>query len=334
MAVIPEAVRETETSRRIEAAGLKRVYQGKVRDTYKHPRDPRKLVVVATDRISIFDVVLPTPVPQKGAVLTALTHFWLTCVLANFRHHLLTFPFDRAEMVHSALPVKQTLVVWKLPIVPFEMIFRGHIGGSVWVQYQETGMVAGRLLPPDLAKWQQLDFPIFTPSTKAEEGHDANITVQEFFENTEGFGERAASALQEAYELAYAYARRMGILILDTKFEIGLRPGGQVVIADEVLTPDSSRFTTMEDLEKALKEGRDPVFYDKEPVRNWGRTVDTPAGRGINLLDPKNPEHLAFVASLEVPREIMEQTTERYLDIFQRLTGMSLEQYQKERMGL
>lgn len=334
MAQIPQAVRESEISGRMRRAGFTRVHQGKVRDTYAHPTSPDQLVVVATDRLSIFDFVLPVLVPRKGEVLTALTHHWLrhAPLVPPGSHHLTVSQELAGEF--PGMPAERVSMVRRLEMLPFEMIFRGHIGGSVWTRYQETSVVAGKTLPSGLTKWQKLERPIFTPSTKADVGHDVNITVEEFLDQAGEAALAAVQMLEEAYLAAYERAREAGILILDTKFEVGRNGSGDWVIGDEVLTPDSSRFTTVEDFEEALNEGRDPMFYDKETVRNWGRTVETPWGMGLNALKPENSEHLAFVAALEVPPEVVEDTTSRYQDIFWRLTGMPLERYQREVMGV
>jgi len=337
MATIPDGVAESETSRVLARAGLKRIHQGKIRDTWSLDSENVLRLVVATDRMSIFDFVLPVLVPQKGEVLTALTQFWLSGPLKEFTHHLVgAVKNPSVNMVHDLkalipdLPLARCLVVRTVEIPPFEMIFRHHLGGSVWKAYRETGVVAGQRLPPGLQKWAFLPDPLFTPSTKAQEGHDVNITVDQYLEAMGERGSRAIRMFMDAYVRAYQYAKERGILILDTKFE------GLDVIADEVLTPDSSRFTTVEDFETTIREGRDPVFYDKEPVREWGRTVRTPWGIGLNNdnLDPANPEHLQFVAEIQVPNEVVLAAMQRCLQIFSMLTGLRLEEYQQSNIGI
>lgn len=324
MTRIPSGVVQDPTTAELLRRGFVLVNQGKVRDTTALDRASSILQVVATNRISIFDFVLPALVDRKGEVLAALTHFWLTNVLADFPHHLLPIWDYRSQ----ALPFN-VLHVRRVSIDPWEMIFRGHIGGSVWAQYQETGMVAGHKLTPGLQKWQRLfPEPIFTPSTKEAEGHDRNVTIEEYRAAMGTRGDQMVRLFGDAYKISYKYAAERGILILDTKFE-----GGQGIMADEVLTPDSSRFTTVEDFDTAMREHRDPVFWDKELVRNWGRTVMTPRGtKGINTLNPLDEEDLAFVASLKVPPEIIAETTERYLAIFSMLVGISLGEYQQKEM--
>lgn len=335
MAVLPVSVAESETSRTLVRAGLTRIHQGKVRDTWGLDPGGALRLVVATDRISIFDLVLPVLVPRKGEVLTALTHFWLSGPLKDFPHHLVRSEENpKLNMVHDVrevipdLPRERCLVVQTVEIPPFEMTFRHHIGGSVWRAYEDHGVVAGHKLPPGLKRWQFLESPLFTPSTKAQKGHDVNVTVEAYLEVMGERGMRAIRMFMHAYTTAYEYAKERGILILDTKFE------GLDVIADEVLTPDSSRFTTVEDFAAAMEVGRDPVFFDKEPVREFGRSVDTPWGKGIQRLDPTDLQHLSFVASLTIPDAVVSATTARYLDIFQRVVGISLSEYQRTEMGI
>jgi phosphoribosylaminoimidazole-succinocarboxamide synthase len=348
MAQIPKNLPQDAWSEYLEKFGLKLVSRGKVRDTWR--LTDAYLLMIATDRISIFDFVLNTSIPKKGEVLTALTHFWLTEVLSDFDHHLAysdacqdfcvaaDLRDDEFEGISLPnLPVERCLVIKDLSkmMYIFEMIFRYHIGGSVYKKYLKTSTAGGQKLPPNLPKWSKLNSPIFTPSTKEEVGHDVNVDVDYFFAEMEKLGrldeaKRVVENLTAAYTKAYAYAEKLGILILDTKFEIAA-----MILADEIVTPDSSRFCTKEDWEKAMTEGRDPNFLDKQPVRDWGATIETPFGvTGINKLDSKNPEHVAFVHNVEVPQETIKQCTERYLKIFEMLTKQTLAQYQENRMGV
>ncbi len=324
--------------------------QGKVRDTYRHPTDPDKLVVVATDRLSMFDHVMPWPVSRKGEALTATTYFWLTEVCSSLPNHLVQVDMaiggsaheEEVNAVHELVqdfpdvPLERTLVVRKLDIMPYELIFRAHLGGSVWKQYQGTGRVAGVALPSGMVKWQELDEPLFTPSTKAETGHDVNITQEQFFDETGERGHAAVKLALLAYQKARQHALRHGIAILDTKFEVGIDELGEVVLADEVLTPDSSRYTTVEGLMQALRDRTDPPFHDKEPVREWGKQVATPFNStdgfpivGINNLDPMDEEHVAFIQGLPAPKEVISECTNRYLNIFMAISGSSVDAYQK-----
>jgi phosphoribosylaminoimidazole-succinocarboxamide synthase len=346
---IPASVAECDTSRMLTEIGYTRVHQGKVRDTFD-PGDPSLLVTVATDRVSIFDFVLPCIIPQKGEVLTALTHFWLTSgVLKQIRHQLrneatistgsLIAKVPKPKNAHLARILVVSNLKYSSPaargpvekLLPYELIFRGHLGGSVYKDYWDQGKVAGQRLPVGLPKWAMLPGPLFTPSTKEETGHDRNITIQEFTDGLGGpdAGESVTDYYSGIYAQAYLYAFRRGIVLLDTKFE-----GGKSTVADEVLTPDCSRYTTVEEYWTAMREGRDPAFYDKQLVREWGYTVKTPFGLPLNKLDPTAEAHLDFVDSLTVPEEIVTETSLRYQEIFFKLTGMKLDCYQRERMGL
>lgn len=323
--------------------GLTRTHRGKVRDTYTYQGNPNQIVVVSTDRLSIFDIVLNTLVEDKGEVLSALTHFWLTVILAKYPNHLIrSIHMPRVNRVRDLFEnfespnayreiLVRSLLVQRVDMLPYEFIFRRHLGGSVWRSYEETGKVAGIQLPKGLQKWQELDEALFTPSTKAVEGHDENITQEQFFDKTGEIGRKAVQMLLEVYQIAYHFAKSRGILILDTKFEVGINPlSGEIVLADEVLTPDSSRFTSVEEYKDAMSRGVDPTFYDKEPVREWGRTVEAPFGvTGLQNLKPLNPEHLAFVDTLEVPFSVVTQATRRYKSIFEMITGEYLDKYQE-----
>jgi len=347
---IPMNFREDYLSEYLRKNGLERISQGKVRDTYYLDED--RLLVVASDRISVFDFVLNTLIPKKGEVLTALTHFWLTKIIP-FENHLIPSRWKEIDFTENAaadlkedgllqLPLERCLVVRNLAgkMYPFEMIYRHHIGGSVFKKYQKTGIAGGHQLPLGLPKWSKLDAPIFTPSTKEDVGHDVNVDANYFFAEMEKAGLSAeatemVSMLARAYAMAYEYAEERGILILDTKFEVA---GG--IIADEILTPDSSRFALKIDWEQALAEGRDPKFHDKQPVRDAMAKVVTPFLDdkdqpiiGINNLNPENEEHVAFVHSLEIPDDVIAGTTERYLKIFEMITGTSLEDYQLDELG-
>lgn len=347
MKKIPENLLTDELSEYLSVCRLRFLSQGKVRDTWQLEKN--RLLVVATDRISIFDFVLNALIPKKGEVLNALTHFWSRTLGKEFSTHLISsknFPAFNAVLDlwkdFPGLPLTRCLVVKNLSgrLYPFEMIYRHHIGGSVFKDYQKTGKAGGHELPPNLPKWSKLEKPIFTPSTKEDVGHDVNVDAAYFFQEMGKMGLSQEAYLVDglltrAYMTAYALAEKRGILILDTKFEVA----GPIIV-DEILTPDSSRFALKSDWELAMKEGRDPYFHDKQPVRDWGAKIPTPfvdgEGRpliGLNKLDPKNPEHVEFVHGLEVPQEIIESTTERYLGIFEKLTGQELLAYQGDKMG-
>lgn len=340
MAKIPDKIKQAALVQLLVKAG-KLNGQGKVRDSYKLTIKGKEfLLLVASDRISIFDFVLPALVPHKGEVLTALTNFWLTSVLEGYPHHLVdsekfelrNMAYDLSRGMYPDIDPARSLLVKIANIPPYEMIYRRHLGGSVFKKYQETGVVAGKTFPPNLPKWSRLDEALFTPSTKADEGHDINISQEQYYLGMEGLGQKAEGKasvkfFSKVYNDAYEYAAERGILILDTKFE------GLNMLADEVLTPDSSRFTTDKDWQLAIKEGRDPIFQDKEPVRIWGKLIETPFGvTGIQKLNPDEDAHVEFVHSLTVPAEIINEATRRYQGIFTKLTGYGLEVYQKEFM--
>lgn len=277
--------------------------RGKVRDVYDLGD---RLVIVATDRISAFDWVLPTGIPDKGRVLTGLTLFWLeTLAVAN---HLLSA--DVLQMpapfaAQSRLLAGRTMLVRKTEVVPIECVARGYLAGSGWKEYRTTGRICGLALPSDLQESQQLPEPIFTPATKAESGHDENITFEQMTTVTgaDAAGELRARTLS-CYRRAADFARARGILIADTKFEWGRLPGGELILIDEVLTPDSSRFWPL----ASYQVGKTPPSFDKQFVRDWLETT----GWDKNSPPPALPE--AVVA----------RTREKYLEAYERLVGRPL----------
>ena len=338
-AKIPIAVKETELSLYLLRKMMMLTYRGKTRDMYALLKN---FLIVATDRISIFDFVLNALIPYKGEVLTAMVHFWLNTVLKDFPNHLVfsnKYPSQNAAMdllsQFPSLDLKRSLVVKAVDILPYEFIFRHHLGGSVFKGYQRTGTAGGQKLPPNLPKWSRLMVPLFTPSTKEESGHDENINASSFLDNHGEEGRELVGMLQRAYERVYAFAKERGILVLDTKLEADFG-----IIADEVFTPDSSRFCDEKDWEQAMRDGREPNFLDKQVVRQWGEKIITPFTKegenitGLKGLDPENKEHVEWVHQLKLPEEIIAETTRRYLEIFERLTGKSLPEYQKFNMGI
>jgi len=338
MAVIPQQLKTNQANEALSKTSHQLLYQGKVRDTWRFVL--QYLLVVASDRISIFDFVLNALIPQKGEYLTALTHFWLTDVLKDHPNHLIQLTanpningINKFRDSIPGLPIERCLLIQDLTdlLVPFELIFRLHIGGSVYNEYLKTGMAGGHTLTPDLPQWSKLDSPIFTPSTKEESGHDVNITAEECLEKMGENSQTLVRTLTTMFADAYRFAEQRGILILDTKFEASSRP---LMIADEVLTPDSSRFVDADDWKRAMAEGRSPEFFDKQPVRDWGAAQDTPKGQGIKNLDPENPDDIAFVHGLKVPQLVISAAVERNKIILMRLTGLTLKQYQKDAMGI
>lgn len=322
----------------LEKAGFKLTYSGKVRDMFSIPYAGWEdwLLMVARDSISINDFVLGRLIPRKGEVLTALTHFWLTQVLADFPHHLHPDPTAVRELVRlgAPVPVTRVLVVRRLQMEPIEFVFRGYLGGSAWDEYEQFGTIVG--IPdtgPKYEKWARLNPAIFTPATKALEGHDENITrarcVELIGEEKTAYSE---DLFGRAYLAAHSYAVEHGLILLDTKFEAGAASDGMLMIGDEVLTPDSSRFTDHHSWQLTKINGGDPVSFDKQFVREWGKKVKTPWGIGIKSLNPTKPEHVAFVHSVPVPDEVVKGTQERYFDLLRRLTMGSLDDYQHAHM--
>jgi len=277
--------------------------RGKVRDIYE--LDAGHLLIVTTDRLSAFDVVLPQPIPGKGEVLTRVSNFWFGRTRAIIPNHLSDRPLSDAipDAAQRAALGDRALIVRKLRPLPVEAIVRGYLIGSGWKDYQKTGAVCGIALPAGLRMADQLPEPIYTPSTKAEIGeHDQNIS----FEQTVGLlGPELATQVRDAalriYAESAAYARERGIIIADTKFEFGLDGAGRLHLIDEVLTPDSSRFWPADQ----YLPGSSPPSFDKQYVRDYLETLDwdkTPPGPML-------------------PDEVVRRTAEKYREAEQRLTG-------------
>jgi len=336
---IPPQVAETELTRTILDAGLELLYQGKVRDTFALPGHPELLLQWATNRISIFDFVLGTLIPHKGAVLTALTHFWLTSRKLQDLHdcnHLVAAGAGIDRYLPESLrgiPSLQSnaLVVRRIEMLPIEGVVRGYLTGSGLASYERDGMVCGHTLPPGLHDGSRLPEPIFTPSTKAEEGHDEHVdymTVRKHFPRLEPLCLRL-------YSQAAAYAEERELILADTKFECGWGVPCELWVGDEVLTPDSSRFWDVGDWEVSQGEEKSPQGYDKQFVREEGKRVETPFGvTGINQLSPEVPEHPIWVGGVPIPDEVVDHTTGLYRELVLRLTGMSLENYQHQELGI
>jgi phosphoribosylaminoimidazole-succinocarboxamide synthase len=274
--------------------------RGKVRDVYDLGD---RLLIVATDRISAFDWVLPDGIPDKGRVLTALTLFWLRTL--NVPNHLLsTDPTDAGPLVsaHAAELAGRSMLVRKTTVVPIECVVRGYLAGSGWKEYQATGQVCGVPLPPGLRLAERLPTPIFTPATKEETGHDVNIS---FAQMTTLIGAARADELRrrslELYTAAAAVAEPRGVLLADTKFEWGTLSDGTAILIDEVLTPDSSRFWPAAD----YTPGRNPPSFDKQFVRDWLETT---------AWDKNSPPPA-------LPAEVIVATADKYREAFTRLTG-------------
>jgi phosphoribosylaminoimidazole-succinocarboxamide synthase len=292
------------------------VRRGKVRDVYDVGDD--RLLIVATDRISAFDVVLAQPIPDKGMVLTQLTAWWLARLGDSGPNHLLSA--DPDAIVDAAPDLAATRDVWggramlvrRTEVVPIECVVRGYISGSAWKEYRTAGTLAGEPLPDGLIESQRLDPPIFSPSTKAEEGHDENIT---FARMKDEVGVELAEELKRRSLAIYGRGRDVaetaGIILADTKFEFGRRPDGTLLLIDEVLTPDSSRFWPGE----TYAPGRGQPSLDKQPVRDY-------------LADlKKRGEWNGEAPGPELPASVVNETSERYRAVFRRLTGFELDAF-------
>lgn len=284
---------------------LNLVHRGKVRDVYEIDED--RLLLVATDRISAFDCVMPNQVPRKGEVLTNISVFWFGKLKEITKNHLITTDFDEMPEVirkHSELQGRSTLVR-KTKVFPVECVVRGYLEGSGWKDYQSTGEICGHKLPKGLKHCEKLPAPIFTPATKAQSGHDENIDEKRF---AEVIGDKSAATLKkrtlEIYSYASQYALSRGIIIADTKFEFGLDKDGNILLIDEVLTPDSSRFWSADSYEP----GKAQASFDKQFVREYLETLDW----------DKTPPAPAL------PKEIVDATTSRYLEAFKLLTAKDL----------
>jgi len=289
------------------------VGSGKVRELYRFGDE---LLLVASDRISAFDVIMPTPIPDKGRVLTGLSLFWFERTAGIVPNHLITAdPAELPDAARSEAGIEgRAMLARRLTMFPIECVVRGYLAGSAWKEYQATGSTCGHVLPPGLRESDRLPEPIFTPATKAESGHDINIDLA-----TAGtlIGRDRVAELERlsisVYEQAAGYAAERGILIADTKFEFGLDPSGQVVLADEVLTPDSSRFWPAEGYEP----GRTQPAFDKQYLRDWLESIGwdkTPPGP-------------------DLPDEIAAGTRSRYVEAYELLTGEPFAAY-LQRMGV
>lgn len=295
------------------------LHRGKVRDVYEVDDDT--LLMVASDRVSAFDVVLPQPVPHKGEVLTLITAWWLAQLDETLPHHLVAVDPERIIARYPRLEAsRQTwarrgMLVRRTDPVLVECVVRGYISGSAWNEYMGSGTLAGEPLPEGLQESQKLEPAIFSPATKAQEGeHDENIT---FGQTKDLLGAELANRLRDLSLRVYAYGRDVadarGIILADTKFEFGFALSGELLLIDEVLTPDSSRFWPKE----SYGVGRRQPSLDKQPVRDW---LDT-------LHWNKTPPPPAL------PADVVEAASRRYKEVFRRLTGTALEAYEPPPFG-
>ena len=281
-------------------------HQGKVRDIYDLGQ---VLLLVATDRISAFDVVLPNGIPERGVVLTELSRFWFERSADLLPNHLIAMGLD-AEKVSAYIPdlphemARRAMLVKKADPVMVECVVRGYLAGSAWAEYRKSGTINGATAPAGLQECERLDSPLFTPTTKARVGHDEAITLEQMKEMVgAGMTGDLERLSLELYGFAHEYALTRGIIIADTKFEFGLI-GDAITLIDEVLTPDSSRFWDA----SHYQAGRSQDSFDKQVVRDWLSSTDWNK-------EPPAPE---------LPSEVVENTVRRYKEVYQRLTGEPL----------
>jgi phosphoribosylaminoimidazole-succinocarboxamide synthase len=286
------------------------IARGKVREIYAHGDD--QLILVASDRISAYDVIMPTPIPDKGRVLTAMSVFWFTHTGDLVPNHLISIRGDDLpDGFQTDEFAGRTMLVQRLEMIELECVARGYLAGSGWREYQATGMVGGHRLPEGLRQGDRLPEPIFTPATKATSGHDENITREEAARR---FGIGVVTALEaltlEIYRQAHARVERAGIILADTKFEFGRDASGALVLADEVLTPDSSRLWPADE----WAPGSSPASFDKQYVRDW--------------LDASGWDHSP--PGPELPDEVVEGTRSRYIQAYERISGSRFSDYLQE----
>jgi phosphoribosylaminoimidazole-succinocarboxamide synthase len=276
--------------------------RGKVRDIYAVDAD--KLLIVTTDRLSAYDVILPTPIPEKGRVLTQLANFWFARLASIIPNHLTGIDPESVVAPGEREQVRgRSIVVKRMEPLPVEAVVRGYLEGSGWKEYQESGSVCGVKLPAGLKRASKLPQPIFTPATKAEAGHhDENITFEQMAKLV---GEERARAVRDTaialYKAAADYALTRGIIIADTKFEFGVDGSGKLHLIDEALTPDSSRFWPL----ATYREGTSPESFDKQYVRNWLDSI------GFERKPPAPP----------MPEEVALKTSEKYQEALARIAG-------------
>ncbi|MGY3449335.1 phosphoribosylaminoimidazolesuccinocarboxamide synthase [Bradyrhizobium sp. USDA 4353] len=292
---------------------LPKIGRGKVRDIYAVGDD--RVLLLTTDRISAFDVVMNEIIPMKGAVLTQISAYWFNALEGVVHHHMISADTDaiiaevpalaphREEILGRAMLCKRTTVF------PIECVIRGYLSGSAWKEYAASGTLAGEQLPAGLVESQKLEPAIFSPATKAETGHDENITISRM---REVVGDDTAYTLESMtraiYTLGETLAREQGIIIADTKFEFGRDKDGNIILIDEVMTPDSSRFWAVD----AYQPGQPQPSFDKQPLRDY-LDSERKAGRWNGEAPPP-----------QLPRSVVDATSERYLEAFRRVTGREL----------
>lgn len=293
---------------------LKLLGRGKVRDIYEV--DTERLLLVATDRISAFDVVMNEAIPYKGAVLTQISAWWFAQLAGEVSHHLIS---ANADEIISAVPALaghraglagRSMLCKRTTVFPIECVIRGYVSGSAWKEYSASGTLAGEALPKGLKESDKLSPAIFSPASKAETGHDENITIAQM---RAVVGDKVTEELERLTRLIYARgcaaAEARGIIIADTKFEFGHQPDGTIILIDEVMTPDSSRFWPADQ----YQPGRGQPSFDKQPLRDYLDALKK-AGKWDGEAPPPS-----------LPSEVVAETSARYLDAFKRVTGAALD---------
>jgi phosphoribosylaminoimidazole-succinocarboxamide synthase len=298
----------------LQSLPLRHMRRGKVREVYAIDDD--RLLLVATDRVSAFDVVMAEPIPHKGAVLTQITAWWLNQLAGDVRHHMISADVD--EIIgevpsladHRGALSGRAMLCRRTEVFPVECVIRGYLSGSAWKEYSTSGTLAGESLPPGLRESERLDPPLFSPATKAESGHDQNITLTQMAVTVGPDVARELERLSRSiYERGQTIASARGIIIADTKFEFGRDREGRITLIDEVLTPDSSRFWPAEH----YQPGRSQPSFDKQPLRDY-LDAERRAGRWNGDAPPP-----------PLPPEVVDATSARYLDAFRRITGTELD---------
>jgi len=297
----------------LQSLPLEHLRRGKVREVYIVDDD--RLLLVATDRVSAFDVVMAEPIPHKGIVLTQITAWWLEQLAVDVWHHMISAQVDEiidqvpALADHRAAIDGRAMLCRRTDVFPVECVIRGYLSGSAWKEYSAAGTLAGESLPPGMRESERLEPPIFSPATKAEAGHDENITIARM---TASLGPDVAGELERLSRLIYEHGRQIaasrGIIIADTKFEFGRDRDGRITLIDEVLTPDSSRFWPAEH----YQPGRSQPSFDKQPLRDY-LDGERRAGRWNGDAPPP-----------PLPASVVDATSARYLDAFRRITGAPL----------
>jgi phosphoribosylaminoimidazole-succinocarboxamide synthase len=289
-------------------ADLPRIASGKVREIYEAP--DQTLLLVASDRISTYDVVHPTPIPDKGKVLTGLSTFWFERTTDIIPNHLVSVTDGVPEEARG-----RGMLVKRLKMLSVECVVRGYITGSGWKDYQQTGTVSGIELPAGLRESDQLPEPLFTPSTKAEVGHDEAIDFEGAVEliGDRELAERVRNVSIALYKFAAEHARERGIILADTKFELGLDADGTLTLGDEICTPDSSRFWPADQYEP----GRGQPSFDKQYVRDWASST------GWDRTPP----------APEIPDDVVAKTREKYVEAYERITGEPFDDWLRRTQG-